>query len=118
VRVHESVIASIIEAAGVTRSALYHELNARNVTVPGTSGASMNEWVDGTDERFWTLLPDLGTPRTYVPDPNTAVAATAGIVAPADEEQPAETGHTETGTSGDDDAQDDGDGFESVGETA
>lgn len=118
VRVHESVIASIIEDAGITRSALYHELNARNVTVPGTSGASMNEWVDGTDERFWTLLPDLGTPRTYVPDPNTAVTASAGVVSRSGEEQAVETEHTEPDTSGDDDAQDDGDGFETVGETA
>lgn len=120
VRVHESVIAPIVEDAGVTRSALYHELNARNVTVPGTSGASMVEWVDGSDERFWTLLPDLGTPRTYVPDPNAAVAV-RGAVDLDDEqdgEQPAAAEHAEPVDSGAEDAQDDGDGFKSVGETA
>lgn len=117
VRVHESVIEPIIEDAGITRSALYHELNARNVTVPGTSGASMTKWVDGSDERFWTLLPDLGSPRTYVPDPNAAVAATGGLnlndVDESDDNQTQKTAYAEGGDS----VSDDTGGFDSVGDT-
>jgi hypothetical protein len=122
VRVHESVIEPIVDDAGITRSALYHELNARNVTVPGTSGASMTEWVDGSDERFWTLLPDLGTPRTYVPDPNAGVVVTAALDHDVDDEQddkqPKATSHAEPAQPGAEDAHDDGDGFKSVGDTA
>jgi len=119
IRVHESVIEPIIEDAGITRSALYHELNARNVTVPGTSGASMTQWVDGSDERFWTLLPDLGTPRTYVPDPNTAVAVTGGLDVSSQEEQNTEPQHEPEDAEPADSAGEDGadGGFESVGET-
>lgn len=122
VRIHESVIKPIIEDAGITRSALYHELDARNFTVPGTSGASMTEWVDGSDERFWTLLPDMGTPRTYVPDPNTAVAVSGGLDLEGDDEQTDDqhddTEHTETAESDVDGVHDDDGGFDSVGETA
>jgi hypothetical protein len=121
VRVHESVIKPIVDDAGITRSALYHELAARNVTVPGTSGASMTEWVDGSDERFWTLLPDLGTPRTYVPDPNAGVVVTHALDHDADEQddkQPKATSHAEPAESGAEDAHGDGDGFKSVGDAA
>lgn len=119
IRVHESVIEPIIEDAGITRSALYHELNARNVTVPGTSGASMTQWVDGSDERFWTLLPDLGTPRTYVPDPNTAVAVAGGLDVSSQEEQNTEPQHEPEDAEPAESAGEDGadGGFESVGET-
>jgi hypothetical protein len=128
IRVHESVIEPIIENAGITRSALYHELNARDITVPGTSGASMTQWVDGSDERFWTLLPDLGTPRTYVPDPNAAVAVTGGFDLSRQEEQDDEPQHEpENSEAAESDTGDDeslgkvseksDDGFESVGET-
>jgi len=120
VRVHESVIEPIVDDAGITRSALYHELAARNVTVPGSSGASLTEWVDGSDERFWTFLPDLGAPRTYIPDPNAGVVVTGGVHLGVDEQsddqQDAE--HAEPAVSGAEDAHDDDDGFDSVGETA
>lgn len=125
VRIHESVIEPILDDADITRSALYHELNARNVTVPGTSGASMTEWVNGSDERFWTLLPDVGTPRTYVPDPNAGATAVGGMLDgladlddEQDDEQREKTEHAEPADTGAEDAQDDGDGFDSVGDTA
>lgn len=132
VRVHESVIEPIIDDADVSRSALYHELNARNLTVPGSSGASMTEWVNGSDERFWTLLPDLGTPRTYVPDPNAGGTAVGGLFddlnsfygdGQGDEQDeqgdgPEETEHAEPVEVGAEDAHGDGDGFDSVGDTA
>jgi nucleoid DNA-binding protein len=122
VRVHESVIEPILEDVEITRSALYHELNARNLTVPGTSGASMSEWVNGSDERFWTLLPDLGTPRTYVPDPNASAATTGGLLDYPDDgqgdDQPEETEHAGPVDAGAEDAHGDGDGFDSVGDTA
>lgn len=121
VRIHESVIKPIIEDAGITRSALYHELDARSFTVPGTSGASMTEWVDGSDERFWTLLPDMGTPRTYVPDPNTAVIG-GGFEINVDgeqgDDQHDENEHSETAESDAEGVHDDDGGFDSVGETA
>lgn len=118
VRVHESVIEPILDDAEITRAALYHELNARNHTVPGTSGASMSEWVNGSDERFWTLLPDIGTPRTYVPDPNAGVAVRRGSAFLDDGQDEKQQETTEPVDSGADDAQDDGDGFDSVGDTA
>ena len=122
VRVHESVIEPILEDAEITRSALYHELNARNLTVPGTSGASITEWVNGSDERFWTFLPDLGTPRTYVPDPNAGVTNVGGLFDDLDDkqddDQPEETEHAEPADVGAEDAHGDGDGFDSVGDTA
>ncbi|WP_058993607.1 hypothetical protein [Haloarcula sp. CBA1127] len=121
VRVHESVIEPILDDAEITRAAFYHELNARNLTVPGTSGASMSKWVNGSDERFWTLLPDLGTPRTYVPDPNAGVTVRQGsaLLDDGQDEQGDETQEaTEPVESGADDAQDGGDGFNSVGDTA
>lgn len=121
VRVHESVIQPIIDDADITRSALYHELNARNLTVPGTSGASMTEWVNGSDERFWTFLPDLGTPRTYVPDPHAGVTVRPGFFDVENEQrddQPEETGHSRPVESGAEDAHDGSDGFDSVGDTA
>ncbi len=121
VRVHESVIEPILTDAEITRSALYHELNARNLTVPGTSGVSLTEWVNGSSERFWTLLPDLGTPRTYVPDPYVGDAVTRGLFddldGEPDDDKPAKTGHTEPVGSGTEDGQDDGFGFDSVGDT-
>lgn len=121
VRVHESVIEPVIDDAGITRSALYHELNARNLTVPGTSGASITEWVNGSNKRFWTLLPDLGTPENYVPNPNADVTVAGEFFdAPASEQgdnQPQEANDTDPIASGTEDAHDDSDGFKSVGET-
>lgn len=115
VRVHESVIKPILEDAEITRSAFYHELDARNQTIPGTSGASMTEWVNGSDERFWTLLPDIGTPGTYVPNPNSNVTVYgAPLFEQSDEQEQAD----EPDTSGASDADDDSDGFDSVGDTA
>lgn len=123
IRVHESLIQSIIDDAEITRSALYHELNARNLTVHGTSGASMTQWVSGSDERFWTLRPDLGTPRTYVPDPNAGVTVSRGTAHVderdgQDEQDDDRNEHAEPADSGADDARDDSGGFDSVGDTA
>lgn len=134
VRVHESVIKPIVDDAEITRSAFYHELNARNLTVPGASGASIMEYVDGEDQRFWTLLPDAGTPRTYVPDPNPEPAPyglalldddsddgqqvaplRAGNISGTDEPTtPAEPPRQMSEKSDGDDS--DGDGFDGVGE--
>lgn len=126
VRVHESVIKPILSDAEVTRSAFYHELNARNLTVPWTNGASMTEWVNGSEERFWTLLPDAGTPEVYVPDPNTAdeparsLLESPGPDGPGGQEAGAAAAAVETDGSGetddDGDDADDGDGFDSVGD--
>lgn len=68
IRVHESVIVPLIDDSEITRSALYHELDARNLTIPGTPGTSMTEWVNGRTERFWALRPDIAMPDVYVPD--------------------------------------------------
>ncbi len=68
IRVHESLIAPLIDDSEITRSALYHELDARCLTIPGTPGTSMTEWVNGRTERFWALRPDIATPEMYVPD--------------------------------------------------
>lgn len=124
VRVHESVIEPVLEDAGITRSAFYHELKARNLTVPGTSGASMMQWVNGSDERFWTFLPDVATPRTYVPDPHAGeqthtgslfaepdAGASSSAVASA-----ATDGGQSSENSSDDESDDDG--FDSVGDVA
>lgn len=115
VRVHESLVKGVIEDAEISRSAFYHELDARNLTVPGTSGASMNTWVNGSDERFWTLLPDVGTPRTYIPDPNSGVVVHGPLFT---EEQEAEQQNEEVVEPGAVDAQNSSDGFDSVGDTA
>jgi hypothetical protein len=79
----------------------------------------MTQWVDGSDERFWTLLPDLGTPRTYVPDPNTAVAVAGGLDVSSQEEQNTEPQHEPEDAEPAESAGEDGadGGFESVGET-
>lgn len=68
IRVHESDIKQVVEDVDINRSDFYHELDARGMTLPHMNGASMTQWVDGSNERFWALLPDIGTPRTYVPD--------------------------------------------------
>jgi|APHM01.1.fsa_nt_gi hypothetical protein len=68
IRVHESVIVPLVDDAEITRSALYHELDARNLTIPGVPGTSLTEWVNGRTERFWALRPDIAMPDVYVPD--------------------------------------------------
>ena len=73
VRVHEDEIKKVIEDAEISRSALYHELNARVLTVPWADGASTTVWVNGGNERFWLLSPDAGLPDTYVPDAHASV---------------------------------------------
>lgn len=67
IRVHESVVADILEDSDVGRSGLYHELAARGLTVPGMQGVSSEVWIDGAQERFWVLLPDIGVPKRYAP---------------------------------------------------
>jgi len=69
IRVHESLIVPLIEESEITRSALYHELDARNLTIPGMPGTSTTEQVNGRTERFWVLRPDIATPDVYIPDP-------------------------------------------------
>lgn len=120
VRVHESVIQPILEDAGITRSAFYHELSARNHTVPGTAGASMRKWVDGSEERFWTLLPDVAAPRTYVPDPHAAESVhTGSLFAESTDGSEAELATTDGGkepTASEETAE--SDGFDSVGDAS
>jgi hypothetical protein len=65
----------------------------------------MREFVNGGEERFWTLLPSIGTPRTYVPDPHAS--DTTGTLLDGLQSETAE----ETDT-------DDTTGFEGVGEIA
>lgn len=91
VRIHESVITPILEDVDVTRAALYHELDARCHTVPAMSGASMRQWVDGSKERFWCLTPDIGTPRTYVPDPHGRDTLPSFFVKPPEDAEATET---------------------------
>ncbi len=69
IRVHESLITPLVDDSEITRSALYHELNARNLTIPGTPGTSLTEWVNGRTERFWALRQDIAQPDVYVPNP-------------------------------------------------
>lgn len=123
VRVHEDLITSVLDDRDVTRQALYHELNARNLTVPGRSGASMSKWVNGTDRRFWTLLPDVGTPRTYIPDANAAATSQApalsfGLSATDEQDDEQPTDADEPAEAGESDARDSSDGFDGVGDTA
>lgn len=91
VRVHESIVKRVLDDVEITRSALYHELSARNLTVPGNDGASMTAWVDGSNERWWTLQPDAGVPRTYVPDPHAGAKASRAAVVEKDVSDDAET---------------------------
>lgn len=121
IRVHESVIEPVLEDAGITRSAFYHELDARNHTVPGTSGASMMEWVNGSDERFWTLRPIAATPRTYIADPHAGEQTHTGSLFENDGQAAAEPAPASAATDGgdtDSDDSTDGDdgGFDSVGD--
>lgn len=108
VRVHESTIDEATTDPDITRSALYQEVDARGHTVPGTGGPSMLEYIDGAEERFWTFLPTIGTPRTYVPDPRDDTKRAGSLL--GDLEQPNESGATET--------ERDSDGFEGVGNIA
>lgn len=122
VRVHESVVKPILDDVGITRDALYHELDARGHTIPGMSGVSMSKWVDGSDERFWALLPDVGCPRAYVPDPTGTNPATGTLFATPDAEQTtaaAGDGGSERVEADDQEepTTDDASGFDSVGET-
>jgi hypothetical protein len=107
VRVHGSVIDGLTEDVGITNDALYQELDARSYTVPGSHGPSMREYVNGDEERFWTLRPDIGVPRVYVPDPHAQGGPTGTLLdgLQSDSEESADTA-------------DDSPGFESVGETA
>jgi hypothetical protein len=107
VRVHGSLIDSLTEEAEITRDALYQELDARGHTVPGSHGPSMVEYVNGTEERFWTLLPDIGVPRIYVPDPHAQSGPTGTLLDGSQSDSEEST-----------DTTDDNPGFESVGETA
>lgn len=106
VRVLGDVVQKVTENAGITRDALYQELDARGHTVPGSGGPSMVEWIDGSEERFWTLLPSIGTPRTYVPDPHAEIVESGPLLGESGESD----GETEPAT--------DTDGFKGVGEIA
>lgn len=103
IRVHESLINTVTSDPDVTRHALYQELDARNHTVPGSGGPSTAEYVDGSKEIFWTLLPSVGVPRVYVPDPYADGSKTGSLL---DDKQ-------EEGTETTDDS-----GFDGVGEIA
>lgn len=128
VRVHESDVVRIVdEVDDLTRAGFYQELHARNLTIPGMSGVSVEKWVNGGNERFWAFLPELATPRTYIPDPDGATGsapapATDGQrqaqvwnVEPVNEELPAESPTPKVATA-DGGSTDDGDGFDTVGD--
>lgn len=125
IRIHESRIEPVLDDTEITRSALYHELDARGHTVPGAGGASTTEWVNGANERFWTLLPSLAVPQSYIPDPYAdAPPARGGSVLGASSDEPteqtdagADTGSTAIATT-DGGEQDDErtSGFDSVGD--
>lgn len=133
VRIHESLIKPVLSDADITRSALYHELDARGHTVPVMTGASMTKWVDGSKERFWCLTADLGTPRTYVSDPHApdkvspffperVVGAEADEAEPDASEPPESPGDNESppaSADGGEELSEDGStgGFDSVGDT-
>lgn len=107
IRVHESTIEEATTDPDITRSALYQEVDARGHTVPGTGGPSMLKYIDGAEERFWTFLPSIGTPRTYVPNPHAAADHAGTLLAQTDE--PDDSGDV---------PERDSDGFEGVGELA
>lgn len=108
IRVHESIIESVVDEAEITRSALYQELDATenggSYTVPGSGGPSMRKFVHGSKELFWTLLPDIGLPQSFVPEGGER--SNGCDTTPSDAAD--ETADTDAPT-------DDGDGFESVG---
>lgn len=106
VRLHVDLITEATDSAGITRDALYQEFDARSLTVPGSGGPSMVKYVDGGEERFWTLLPDVGVPKDYVPDPH-ARQQTVGT--PIGGDRVGGDGTTETTDSA---------GFDGVGEIA
>jgi len=108
IRVHDTLIDKTTDDAGITRDALYQELDARSHTVPGSGGPSTLEYVDGTEERFWTLLPSIGTPRIYIPDPHAEPTSGSLLDTLSDGTEP-DTSEPET---------DETTGFDSVGETA
>lgn len=111
VRVHESLIQSVVDEAEITRSALYQELDAEenggSHTVPGSGGPSMQKYVYGDKELFWTLLPSIGLPESYVP-----AGAERGESGESD--VTTDTDHNEES----DTSTDDSGGFDSVGEIA
>ncbi|MHB9286609.1 hypothetical protein ACKVMT_06170 [Halobacteriales archaeon Cl-PHB] len=121
IRVHGSVISPIIDDAGIPHEALYHELKARN-HLPAVGGPSTRKFVNGSNERFWTLKPSLAVPRTYVADPNANEQA-SGLSWPAfdkstAEEEPSQESTETANPDPGGDTPESGGGFQSVGDTA
>ena len=121
--VHESVLGPLLDDLEVTRSAFYHELSARGLTVTGAHGASDRFWVNGSEERFWKLSADVGPPRTYIPDPSAREQTHTGTLFGGDDpDAPAGTDGTDTDDDADGgetaDETDDTGGFDSVGDVA
>jgi hypothetical protein len=113
VRVHETLIQNVVEEVEITRQALYQELDAKenggSHTVPGSGGPSMQKYVYGDQELFWTLLPSIGLPESFVPAGGERSESDGEDQTMTDSES--NEGSTTT-------TDDDAGGFDSVGEIA